>query len=73
MPDTLFSLIDGSQKGLTKADRGYVSKCRLLTEEEADEIRAKWRKNKAEKVLREKMLEKVKTMTLEQLEQTDLI
>lgn len=74
MPDFLFSLIDGRQKGLN--DRMYIgtiSRCSLVTDEEADELRETWGIAKKERALREKMQEKLKTMTLEQLQKMELL
>ncbi len=74
MPDALFSFIDGRQKGLTgRMYMGTISKCRLVTDEEANQIREQWKRNKEESILREKMLEKVKTMSFEQLKKMELL
>ena len=74
MPDALFSLIDGSQKGLTgRMYMGTISKCRLVTDEEANQLREQWKRNKEERALRDKMTEKVKTMSFEQLQKMDLL
>lgn len=74
MPDTLFSLIDGSQKGLNgRADMAIISKCKLITDEEANKLRKQWKRNKIERELREKMQEKLKTMTFEQLKKMELL
>lgn len=74
MPDALFSFIDGSQKGLTgRMYMGTISKCRLVTDDEANQIREQWKRNKEERVLREKMQEKLKTMTFEQLKKMELL
>ena len=80
MPDALFSFIDGSQKGLTgrigltgRMYMGTISKCRLVTDEEANQIREQWKRNKEERALRDKMTEKVKTMSFEQLQKMDLL
>lgn len=74
MPNALFSFRDGSQKGLTaRAHMSTISQCRLVTEEEADELRRQWAQNKRERELREKMQEKLKTMTYEQLQKMDLL
>lgn len=74
MPDALFSFIDGSQKGLTgRMYMGAISKCRLVTDDEANELREQWKRNKEERALREKMQEKLKTMTFEQLKKMELL
>ncbi len=74
MPDFLFSLIDGRQKGLNdRMDIGTISRCSLVTDEEADELRETWGIAKKERALREKMQEKLKTMTLEQLQKMELL
>lgn len=74
MPDALFSFIDGSQKGLTgRMYMGTISKCRLVTDDEANQLREQWKRNKEERVLREKMQEKLKTMTFEQLKKMELL
>jgi len=74
MPDYLFGFIDGKQKGLTdKIYMGTVSKCRLVTDEEANELRERWKRDKEVRILREKILEKVKTMSFEQLKKMDLL
>ena len=74
MPNTLFSLIDGNQKGLNgRINMGTISKCKLMTDDEADQLREQWRRNKEENALREKMKSKFQTMTFEQLKQMELI
>lgn len=74
MPDALFSFVDGSMKGLTnRMDMGTISKCTLVTDEEANQLREQWKRNKEEHILREKMQEKLKTMTLEQLKKMELL
>jgi hypothetical protein len=74
MPDKKFNLIDGSQKGLTsRMDMATVSQCRLLTDEEADQLREQWKRNKEEKALREKMKVKLETMSFEQLQKMELL
>ena len=74
MPDFLFSLIDGRQKGLNdRMDIGTISRCSLVTDKEADELRETWGIAKKERALREKMQEKLKTMTLEQLQKMELL
>lgn len=74
MPDALFSFIDGSQKGLKgRMYMGTISKCRLVTDEEANQLREQWKRKKEEYALRNKMIEKVKTMTFEQLQKMDLL
>jgi hypothetical protein len=73
-PDVLFSLIDGSQKGLNGvASMSFISKCKLVTDEEANNLREQWKRNKEEVALRMKMQEKLKTMTLEQLQKMALL
>ncbi len=72
--NTIFSLIDGCQKGLTGRQHiGTISKCTLLTEEEANELRIQWKQKKDLKTLRERMKLKLETMTFEQLQQMDLL
>ena len=74
MPDSLFSLNDGSQKGLTgRMNMGTVSQCTLITDEEANQLREQWMRNKEEKALREKMRVKFETMTFEQLQKMELL
>ena len=74
MPDTMFSLIDGSQKGLTgRMNMGTISQCKLVTDEEANQLREQWKRNKEEKALREKMKAKLETMSFEQLQKMELI
>lgn len=74
MPDGLFSLIDGRQKGLNdRMNIGTISRCSLVTEEEADKLRKDWRLAKETRALREKMQEKLKTMTFEQLQKMELL
>jgi|LakMenEpi03Aug12_release.lakeMendotaPanAssembly.Ray.scaffolds.fasta_scaffold811120_3 hypothetical protein len=64
----LFSLIDGHQKGLNgRMDMGTISQCELLTDDEANEYRRKWKRQKEEKMLREEMLAKFNTLTYDQL------
>jgi hypothetical protein len=66
--NVLFSLTDGHQKGLTgRMNMGTISKCELLTEEEANDYRRKWKRAKEEKTLRAEMLEKFNTLTYDQL------
>lgn len=72
MPNALFSLVDGWQKGLNgRMDMGKISHCTLVTDEEANQLREQWRRNKEERALREKMIEKVKTMTFDQLKKME--
>ena len=74
MPDTMFSLIDGSQKGLTgRMNMATISQCKLLTDEEANQLREQWKRNKEEKALREKMKIKLETMSFEQLQKMELL
>jgi hypothetical protein len=74
MPDTMFSLIDGSQKGLTgRMNMGTISRCQLVTDEEANQLREQWKRNKQEKALREKMKVKLETMSFEQLQKMELL
>jgi hypothetical protein len=74
MPHIMFSLIDGSQKGLTgRMSMGTISRCQLVTEEEANQLREQWKRNKEEKALREKMKIKFETMTFEQLQKMVLL
>jgi len=73
MPDTLFNF-DGSEKGLNIPSRmAIISKCELVTEEEADILRAEWKQQKQVKQLREKMKAKLETMTFEQLKKMELL
>jgi hypothetical protein len=68
MPDSLFSLNDGSQKGLTgRMNMGTVSQCTLITDEEATAYIETWKQNREEKALREEMKAKFDTFTFEQL------
>lgn len=74
MPDTIFSLINGSQKGLTgRMNIGTISQCKLVTEEESNQLKKQWESNKEEKSLREKMKVKFETMTFEQLKKMELL
>jgi len=74
MPDKMFSLINGSRKGLTgRENMGTISKCKLLTDEEANQLREKWKQNKEVKELREKMKVKLETMSFEQLQKMELL
>lgn len=74
MPDALFNFVNGSQKGLSgRMDMATISKCRLVSDEEANELRIQWKRNKEEKALREKMEVKFKTMTFEQLQKMELL
>jgi len=74
MPDKKFNLIDGSQKGLTgRMDMATVSQCRLLTDEEANQLREQWKRNEEEKALRGKMKVKLETMSFEQLQKMELL
>jgi len=74
MPNALFSFVDGSQKGLGgKMDMGTISQCKLVTDEEANNIREQWKRNKEEKALREKMKLKLETMTFDQLQKMELL
>ena len=68
MPDLLFDLRDGYQKGLNaRSDMSRISKCKLLTEEEEKDLRDQWKIKKETVALREEMEIKLKSMTLEQL------
>jgi hypothetical protein len=74
MPDKMFSLIDGSQKGLTgRMNMGTISICQLVTDDEANQLREQWKRNKEEKALREKMKIKLETMSFEQLQKMELL
>jgi hypothetical protein len=68
MPDHLFNLYDGSQKGLGgRMNMAIISQCTLLTDEEVNNYRETWRKNKEEKTLREEMKLKFDAFTFEDL------
>ena len=68
MPNILFSLNDGSQKGLTgRMDMGTISQCTLITEEEVANYRKTWKLNREEKALREEMKAKFDTFSFDQL------
>lgn len=68
MPDSLFSLNDGHQKGLTgRMNIGTLSKCTLITDEEAAAYIETWKRNREEKALREEIKAKFDTFTFEQL------
>lgn len=74
MPSNLFSLTNGKQKGLNhKFDMATISQCTLLTDDEANQLREQWKRMKAENELRNKIMEKVKSMTFEQLQKIDLL
>lgn len=48
----LFSLTNGSQKGLSgKQNMGNISECKLITEDEANDLRTKWKEQKEIKAL----------------------
>ena len=65
--ESLFNF-NGYQKGLNgRMNMGTISKCELLTEDEANKLRLKWKAQKEENILRIEMSEKLKTMTYEQL------
>lgn len=67
-PDEIFRLDNGLQKGLTdRSSMSIISKCTLLTEEEAKELSLNWKRAKEERELRKRMKEKVESMTYEQL------
>jgi len=68
MPDKLFSLSDGYQKGLNgRMDMGTISQCTLITEEEANNYRQSWKRNREEKALRAEMKIKFDELSFEQL------
>lgn len=72
--DALFSLIDGYQKGLNgRMDMSIISRCKLVTDEEANQLKNKWKLDKEERLLREKMQEKLKAMSLDQLKKNGII
>jgi hypothetical protein len=74
MPHAMFSLFDGMQKGLGgKMSMGTISRCELVTEDEAHQLRAQWKRNQETRVLREQMKIKLDTMTLEQLQKMELL
>lgn len=74
MPNTLFSFVDGSQKGLTgRMNMATISQCKLVTDEEANNLREKWKRNKEEKALRERMKLKLETMSFDQLQKMELL
>jgi len=74
MPDTMFSLIDGRQKGFNgRMNMGTISQCKLVTDEEANQLREQWERNKEKKALREKMKVKLETMSFEQLKKMELL
>jgi hypothetical protein len=74
MQDMLFSLADGWQKGLnSKMDMGTISRCTLLTDEEAENTINQWRIKKEEKALRDRMKTKLESMTFEQLQKMELL
>lgn len=74
MPNSIFSFISGNQNGLNgKMNMGIISQCTLVTDEDANELRRLWKRHKEEKLLRETILEKIKTMTFEQLKKIELL
>ena len=70
--DQLFRLSDGERKGISRKESmwGSVGSCKLLTEEEAKEIAAKWANIRRTKKAIEAIEHEVKSgrPTLEQLE-----
>jgi hypothetical protein len=74
MGNEIFNLNDGCQKGLTgRSSMSTVSRCTLVTEEEAEEYRKQWKQKREEKELREKMKIKFETMSFEQLKAMELL
>lgn len=68
--DAMFSLIDGSQKGLTgRQNMGTHSRCYLITEEEANELRATWRKTRETKEMREKIKTSIDGLSYDKLKE----
>ena len=67
MPNVVFSY-GGSQKGLGGlSNMSTISTCTLLTDEEADTLRKKWKRNKEETQLREELKTILNILGLEQL------
>lgn len=67
-PYYLFSLTEGYRKGLNRrADIGTISRCTLVTDEEADQLREEWMRKREINSLRKKMADKLATMTYDQL------
>lgn len=72
--DAIFNLINGSRKGLNgRMNMGAISKCTLITEEQANELKLQWKQKREEKELRERMKMKLESMNFEQLKQMELI
>lgn len=73
-PTKLFRLKDGQEKGLNgRMNMSTISICRLVSEDEANQLKELWKQIKEERALREKMQEKLKTMTFEQLKKMELL
>jgi len=73
MPTMIFGF-DGYQKGLGgKQNMGTISKCKLLTDEEAETLRAEWKAKKELKAAREELRLKIDILTIEQLNKIRLI
>jgi len=73
-PDVLFKFFDGRQKGLNgRMDVGTISRCTLISEEIAEQIKEQWKINREKKELKEKMKIKLETMTFDELKKMELI
>lgn len=74
MPDVLFDIRDGYQKGLSgRMSMGIISRCKLLTNSEADMLRHEWALKRQKNVLKESIKAKLDTLSLEQLKAMDKI
>lgn len=65
----LFSLRDGYMKGLNgKMDAGTISKCELITEDKANELRKEWAENRTIKLFKDIISENINKISFTQLQ-----
>lgn len=66
----MFSLIDGSRKGLTgRMDMGTIDTCTVLTDEEANSYRKTWAESKRRRVLIDVIMQALDKSTIVKLEE----
>ncbi len=71
---TLFSLADGNAKGLTgRQNMARISRCILLTDNQENEYRIKWRDAKIKKALIDEIKSKIESLDIDSLRSIKLL
>ena len=66
--DGIFSLVSGHQKGLNgRQNMATISRCSLISQEEAEKLSAQWKEARESKEMRSKLTELIPKMSHSQL------